>query len=92
MTIKEFQDLYNLICTNDWDDALDAWFEAVGQMCTRGLDIPKEWEYKAGIGDVLNEDNPFHKDFNETTDAEIILIAEYLFNYLKRLKAEGKDQ
>ena len=87
-SVKEFKNEFRLICTDTWGCAMDAWFEAAGQLHTRWLDIPAKWQYKAVLS-PLEEDNYFHDLFNECTDDEIIAIGTFLFRYCQYLKFKG---
>lgn len=89
-SVKEFKNEFRLICTDTWGNAMDAWLEAAGQMFTRWLDIPKEWQYKAGLS-LLEPDNYFHDLFNNCTDEEIIEIGNFLYRYCQYLKFKGID-
>ena len=92
MTIPEFKDKFKLVCNDTWVDALDAWFEAVGQMYLRKIPIPVEYEYAAGHADVIDEDSKFHTDFIKATNDQITAIADYLTRYMKVLKANGLNE
>jgi hypothetical protein len=90
LKIRDFKDEFRLICTDVWADALDAWFEATGQMCIRWIDIPKEWKYKAGLC-PLNEDSYFNEMFENCSDEEITAIAHFIYRYCRILKHFGKS-
>lgn len=92
-TIKEFKNKFRTICTNDWEDALDAWFEAVGQMYVRKIAIPAKYKFEPGLSSVLEKDNPFHYDLlkkNKTNDIFVTNLAEYLYRYLLMLQKYKK--
>jgi len=88
--IREFKNDFRFICTDVWGDALDAWFEATGQLCMRWIDIPSAWQYKAGLCPI-DEDSYFNEVFANCTDDEITAIANFLFRYCQMLKHNGKD-
>ncbi len=88
--INSFKDEFRLMCTDSWGCAMEAGFEATGQMCLRWLDIPKEWEYKAGLSPT-DDETYFHETFENCTDDELIAIANFLFRYCQMLKHYGKD-
>lgn len=90
LTIKEFKEEFRFACVDMWGDAMEAWFEATGQMCLRWLDIPSEWQYKAGIC-PLNEDSYFNGRFADCSDEEITQIAHFLYRYCRLLKHFGRD-
>jgi hypothetical protein len=89
--IKDFKDDFRLISIDPWATAIDAWFEAVGQMYLRNLPIPTKYDYKPGIAGntrdgVLNSNNWFHSIFDNMSNDEIVIIAEYIFRYCKFFK------
>ena len=86
MTIKVFKSEYRLICTDTWGNAMDAWFEAAGQMNKRALPIPKEWEYKAGLGNGTDTESYWFEMFENLTDTELINIGNFLFRYCQFLR------
>ena len=90
MNLKEFKEEFRLMCDDTWGDALDAWFECVGHMFMRGLFIPFEWKYWHGSNAVY-EQSWFHKFFKESSNAELIIIGNFLFRYCQYLKIKGKD-
>jgi hypothetical protein len=86
MTLKNFKDDFRLICTDTWGDALESWFECAGQMYSRFLEIPVEWEYNVGAGDGTDPDSYFHEVFLNATDSELIAIGNFLFRYCEYLR------
>ena len=92
MTIADFKNKFKTICTQTYPDALDAWFEAVGQMHLRCIPIPADYDYLPGKADVIDEDCRFHKDFIKATNDEIIALARYITKYLRVLKSHGLDE
>lgn len=89
MTLKEFKTEFRLICTDTWGTAMDAWFECAGHMLNRGLDIPYEWEYSAGMGDGREEDSYFYTLFLECTNEQLHAIGNFLFRYCEMLRYAG---
>ena len=90
MTIKEFKSEFRQISTDTYSDALDVWFEAVGQMYVRGLEIPEKYEYRPAKSlnslDNIEEDNYFHEMFNIASSEQITNIAEFLFRFCRFTK------
>lgn len=71
---------------------MNTWFECAGWMHWRGLDIPKEWEYRPGLGgDGREEDNYFYELFEICSDQELLQIGNLLFRYCQYLKFKELD-
>ncbi len=93
--LKDFKDEFRLICTDTWGNALDAWFESVGQMNKRGLPIPNKYEYRAGIDPVgcndkgTDPESYWHEMFENSNTEDLVKIAEYLFRYYDFLRFKG---
>lgn len=94
MTVNEFKKKYKSRFTDDvWGTALDTWFEAVGWMYVRGLNIPEKYQYTPGFN-AVDEESKWHDDFawsGEITNWEVTKIAEYLYRYLRFLKFKKVD-
>ena len=86
MKLKAFKEEFRLICTDTWGDALESWFECAGQMYSRHLPIPTEWEYHVGAGDGTDPDSYFHELYKNASDFELIRIGEFLFRYCEFLR------
>lgn len=90
--LKSFIKEFRLICSDSWGDAMEAWFEATGQMYKRGLDIPAEWLYRPALGsDGTDSESYWHEMFEETSDEVILQIANLMCRYCDLLKRNGKD-
>jgi len=86
MTLKDFKSDFRQFCTDTWGDALECWFECAGQMHSRNLEIPVEWEYQVGAGDGMEPDSYFHEIFLNASDSELQAIGNFLFRYCEYLK------
>lgn len=98
ISIKEFTDEFRLRSYDSWNDALEAWFEAVGQMNKRGLPIPAEWDYSippvnpdGSKCDGTEPESPWYEMFSEFDNETIIKIAKVMDRYLSFLKFKGKN-
>ena len=80
---------FRLFCDNTFEDANDAWMEAVGQMKLRGMYVPVEWKYEAGIGEVVERDSPLYESLCEVEDDVILVFANLMFRYLRFLNYLG---
>jgi hypothetical protein len=72
---------------------MEAWFEAVGNMYDRGLDIPSKYEYKpAPALNIQSDTESYWCDaFVFLSDEELYEIAEFLFRYCTYLRFKGID-
>lgn len=91
-TLNEFKKEFKLMTSDNYNDALDAWFESVGQLYVRYVPIPTKYEYQPIKNEPfkrevnLNEDSYFHQSFIDTPDVLLLDISEFLFRYLKLFK------
>ena len=86
MNKQEFIAEFRNICTDTQNDINEAWFEAVGQMIVRKLDIPSEYQYEPALlgGSPLDENSHWHIDFQDSSDEEITAIARFCWLYMIR--------
>jgi hypothetical protein len=91
MNLKQFKQEFRLICSDEWGDAMDAWFECAGRLSIRGLNIPDNWEYRTGLGSPCDRDSYFYSLFKESTTKDLRIIGNFLFRYCQMLKHQGKD-
>jgi hypothetical protein len=92
-TLNDFKKEFKLITSDNYYDALDAWFESVGQLYVRYVPISSKFEYKPAKPIIsfdrtnnLNEDSYFHEMFDNAPDVLLLEISEFLFRYLKLFK------
>lgn len=92
MNIKEFKNEFRLICSDTWGDAMEAWFECVGRMNRRNLEIPANWNYRPGMGsDGTDKESYWYPLFGRCGNKQLTSIANFLERYCRFLKLAGKD-
>lgn len=89
--LTEFKKEYRQICVDTWGDAMEAWFECVGRMYKRHLDIPSKYQYKAGILSPCEKESNFYYFFKDCNKKELTQIAEFLYRYCSYLKYKKVD-
>jgi len=90
MNLEQFQYELKIIGPADWwGTIMDSLFECAGHMLERNLPIPDEWKYRAGMGSTTDEDNYFHKFFEQTKDNDLVEIGSYLFTVSEAMDAAG---
>lgn len=90
-TFKDFEGEFRLMLgVDNWATALDAWFEAVGQMNKRSLFIPDEWLFTAPMGgDGTDEDSYFNSCFESMDNDTLVYSANFLARYCHLLEKNG---
>jgi hypothetical protein len=91
MTLKEFKQEFRLICSDEWGDAMDAWFECAGRMYKKNMEIPDTWEYRPSPPEQCEKDSYFYSLFARSTNKQLQIIGNFLFRYCQRLKFLCKD-
>lgn len=92
MNLREFKSEFKLMCGESWGDILEAWFEACGVLYDRGVALPAKYKYRPGASPKqTNEDNYFFDMFQNSSDDELLTIAEFCFKYAMLLKKYNKD-
>ena len=91
MKLKDFKNELRLLLPSDeWEVAVDAWFECAGHLWLRGEHIPYEWKYSPGATDDPTEpDSYFHELFETADTNELFDIGAFLFRYCQYLKYKG---
>ena len=91
MKVKDFKsELRMLLPSDEWGEAMSAFFECAGQMNKRGLFIPYEWSYSPGMGsDGTDEDSYWFELFEDAIDDNLILIGDLLHRYTNYLDYKG---
>lgn len=75
---------------DDWGNAMSWWFAVALEMHDRGMDIPDEWQFRAGAGrsDATEYEGECCQQAEETALEEFGAI---LTRYCRYLKFKGKD-
>lgn len=75
-----------------WGCAMEAHLECAGRMNKRGLDIPNEWQYEAGMGsDGTDKGNYWHSLFARCGNKQLLNIGSFLHRYITILDKAGKS-
>lgn len=88
MKLSDFKNEFRLICTDTWSNVMEAWFESVGQLYERGIDIPPKYQYSPGIW-ATDPDSYWFELFEHSTTEQLQDIAEFLFRYSSFLEKAG---
>ena len=94
MNLTEFKSELKLVTTDEWGDAMEAWFECAGHLYKRLEDIPNKWQYKPAPGDPSNAveiDSYWYELFEGSTTDQLTAIGNFLFNYCQLLEMAGKS-
>jgi hypothetical protein len=81
---KQFILEFRLMNTDTWGNAMDAWFEAVGRMYERGMNIPSKYSYSPGLSPT-EEGCYFHEMFIKMDSSTLVYIAEFMYRYCRLL-------
>jgi len=73
-----------------WGSSMDLFFEVAGEMWERGLDIPVEWNYRAGLS-TKDEESYWFKLTKGLNDADLTRLGKFLHRYVGLLVRHGKD-
>lgn len=94
MTLNQFKHELRLVGFkhDPWANTMEAWFECAGRMNKRGLDIPREWNYKPGMGsDGTDKESYFYPLFARCGNKQLLEIGNYLCRLAGILEKAGQS-
>jgi hypothetical protein len=89
-TIQEFKVELRTMGDDPWGVAMLAFFECAGQLHSRKVAIPEDWEYTPGLCPI-DKDSPFYSIFENTSTLALGRIGNFLNRYCQFLKFKKVD-
>lgn len=90
LTFADLKAEYALSFDDPWGTTMAWWFAIAGEMYSRSLHIPTEWQYQPGLGGGVDPDAYETHFCTEATDHALIKFGNLLFRYAKCLERHGK--